>query len=677
MSRCVFIVLDGVGVGALPDADAYGDRDSDTLGNISRIAGLHLPVLCQLGLGNIAPLVGVPPVAAPLALPGRLAPLSAGKDTTVGHWEHMGLVTREPFPTYPHGFPEEILAPFRDAIGRGVLGNRPASGTAIIAELGKEHLATGNPIVYTSADSVFQIAAHIEAVPLEMLYSWCEIARSLLRGPHSVARVIARPFEGNPGHFVRTKDRRDFSLEPPGPTYLDILRENGIPVLALGKIAEIFAGRGISTKIAVATNSDNLSLVLDLLRDCPAQGRFDEGLLFTNLVEFDMAWGHRNNVDGFARGLEAVDRALPAILAALRKDDLLVLTADHGVDPTTPSTDHSREYVPLLLYPRPAGAPGKVYEGLFSDTGATVYNHLTGKRPALAGAVIGDLRPHRGWRHFTPVAHLPGTRTEYLPVRLGMEEAEEAAAWLTGEIGDPPDVALVLGSGLLPMLPPPVYDEIPYGSIPHWVTGSVAGHAHALSIVEWMGMRVALLKGRIHEYEGYDLSEIQMPVRSLALWGARKIILTSSSGALPGSFAPGDVAIAGEVLDLQYPGAGGRPSRLLATDEELLVALERAGHVHASVNGPQYETPAELAVLSTLEAHTVSMSPAGELRAARDMEMRVAVITVVANVGDTTHDAVLAGGASAAGALTATIQAILTAWGQHLSREDGTATTWA
>lgn len=665
MPRFVFIVLDGVGVGALPDAADYGDVGSDTLGNLSRIVELHLPNFGRLGLGNIEPLVGVLPVAAPLCLPGRLTPLSAGKDTTVGHWEHMGLVTPEPFPTYPDGFPENILGPFRKSIGRDVLGNRPASGTVIMAELGEEHLATGRPIVYTSADSVFQIAAHVDVVPLEQLYAWCRIARDLLRGPHAVARVIARPFSGPAGAFIRTRDRRDFSLAPMGPTYLDVLQKAGVPVLALGKISEVFVGRGVSAEIKVGSNDENLASVIDLLRGRSDRRSFDEGLLITNLVDFDMVWGHRNDVDGFARGLEAVEAALPEILRSLRDDDRLILTADHGVDPTTPSTDHSREYVPLLFYPRPAGAPSAVYDGLFGDTGATVCKYLTGKDPGLAGDVITDLRPSRGWRRYTPVQRVGTGERQLLPGRVGALEAREAAAWLLENLGAAPDVGVVFGSGLAPGPSAAISAEIPYGSVPHWLAGSVEGHPHVLSLARWMRLRVALLKGRIHEYEGYDLSEVQLVVRTLAAWGTRKLILTSAGGAVVDSLSAGDVAVIGEVLDLQYPEADGRPLRLPATQGRPAAATGHTTSIHASVSGPQYETPAELAVLRASGAHTVSMSPAAELRAAREEGIESAVIVVVANAGETTHEAVLAGTARAADALTAAIETVLTAWGQH------------
>jgi phosphopentomutase len=663
MRRFVFIVLDGAGVGALPDAADYGDRGSDTLGNLSRTIPLHLSFLRNLGLGNIVPLVGVPPVDEPLSLCGRLAPLSAGKDTTVGHWEHMGLVTSQPFPTYPDGFPEEIVSPFCERIGRGILGNRPVSGTAIIAELGQEHMLTGKPIVYTSADSVFQIAAHVEIVPLEQLYGWCRTARELLRGRHAVARVIARPFTGVAGEFVRTKDRRDFSLEPSGPLYLDLLQEAGVPALALGKISEIYAGRGIAAKIKVASNEENLALVSDLLRGRCAQAKFHEGLLMTNLVDFDMVWGHRNDVEGFARGLEAVDAILPDIVDALGPEDRLILTADHGVDPTTPGTDHSREYVPLLLYPRPVGTPGGVYEGMFADTGATVVEFLTGQEPTLHGEVITRLRPKRGWRRYTPVQTAPAGKGGLWPCRVGKDEAEEAVCWLEKDLGSAPEVAVVLGSGLVPTVSAVTLAEVPYRLVPNWPSGDVQGHAYKLSLVRWQGSRVALLWGRVHEYEGYDLSEVQLQVRSMALWGVEKLLIISASGAVSAALGVGDVAVVSEVLDFQYSEPGQAPIRLPATSGELLCAIGLSRSVHASLPGPQYETPAELAVLRDLGVSTVSMSPAGELRAAHDKGLETAVLAVVANAGDTTHDEVLIGTARAGRMLTAAIESVLKAWG--------------
>ncbi|NLM38919.1 MAG: phosphopentomutase [Firmicutes bacterium] len=345
MRRVIMIVLDSVGVGELPDAALYGDEGSNTLGNIAKVrGGLDLPNMGSLGLGNIIPIEGVPPTDKPKGAWGKMAEQSAGKDTTTGHWEIAGLILDKPFPTYPEGFPPEVIAEFEKAIGRKTIGNYPASGTVIIEELGEEHMKTGYPIVYTSADSVFQIAAHEEIVPLELLYEWCEIARQQLQGEHGVGRVIARPFVGEPGSFKRTSARRDFSLEPPANTILDVLVENGVPVYSVGKIKDIFAGRGITESTKTSSNQEVVDGVLRYM-----QSKDEPCLIFANCVDFDMLWGHRNDVEGYARGLEEFDERLPDILSALRRDDILIILADHGCDPTTTSTDHSREYVPLLV----------------------------------------------------------------------------------------------------------------------------------------------------------------------------------------------------------------------------------------------------------------------------------------------------------------------------------------
>ena len=374
--RAVLVVLDGVGVGELPDAAAYGDQGSNTLVNVARAAGgLSLPNFGRLGLGNLVTdagfeLAGVGACDSPVASYGRMAQASPGKDTTTGHWEIAGIQLEHPFPTYPAGFPPEIISAFETAIGRRILGNRPASGTEIIKELGEEHMATGSPIVYTSADSVFQIAAHEGVIAPDELYEMCRIARTILTGPHAVGRVIARPFEGGPGHFVRTIRRRDFSLSPPGPTLLDLVVDAGLDVMGCGKIDDIFATRGITLSKHVAGNDDVFDAILSFLDE----GR--PGLIFANLIDFDMKWGHRNDVEGFAWGLEHVDRRLPELLQRLTNDDLLVMCADHGNDPTTPSTDHSREYVPVLaMCPRAAGA-GRSGRPIgvrptFADLGAT------------------------------------------------------------------------------------------------------------------------------------------------------------------------------------------------------------------------------------------------------------------------------------------------------------------
>lgn len=344
MKRIVLIVLDSVGVGELPDAHLYGDVGSNTLGNVAKaVGGLKMPHGQKLGLGNIIPIKGVPPIDNPQGAWGKMAEVSKGKDTTTGHWEIAGLTLASPFPTYPAGFPPQIMAKFEKRIQRQSIGNYAASGTAILEELGEEHLKTGFPIVYTSADSVFQIAAHEEIVPLEQLYEWCQIARDLLQGEHAVGRVIARPFVGEAGSFKRTSNRHDYSLKPFKPTVLDALVQAGIPVYGVGKIFDIFAGQGVSESFATKNNQEGVDQVLELLRI-----KTEDCLIFANLVDFDMLWGHRNDAKNYAKGLEEFDVRLPEILSALGEDDLLLILADHGCDPTMASTDHSREYVPIL-----------------------------------------------------------------------------------------------------------------------------------------------------------------------------------------------------------------------------------------------------------------------------------------------------------------------------------------
>ncbi|NLY30051.1 MAG: phosphopentomutase [Firmicutes bacterium] len=343
--RIIVLILDSVGVGELPDAAEYGDEGSATLPNVAEaVGGLHLPNLEKLGLGNIVPIKGVSPTKACKAAWGKMAEKSPGKDTTTGHWEMMGVILDRPFPVYPNGFPEEVISAFEQRIGTRVLGNKPASGTEIIKELGEEHMTTGFPIVYTSADSVFQIAAHEEVISLDRLYEVCEIARDLLQGEHGVGRVIARPFIGEPGALKRTDRRRDFSLPPVGPTVLDFLSEAGYAVYGIGKIPDIFAGRGITRAFPAHNNNEVQEAVLEAMDELQ-----DEGLIFANFVDFDTLWGHRNDAEGYARGLEQLDLKLEPILKKLTPNDLLVITADHGCDPTTESTDHSREYVPLLV----------------------------------------------------------------------------------------------------------------------------------------------------------------------------------------------------------------------------------------------------------------------------------------------------------------------------------------
>lgn len=368
IKRVALFVLDSVGVGELPDAGAYGDSGSNTLGNISRaVGGLNMPNLGRLGLGNIIPIEGVPPAESPAASYGRMAEKSAGKDTTTGHWEMAGIIMEKPFPVYPGGFPNDFIKSYEEKIGRRVLGNKAASGTAIIEELGAEHMKTGFPIVYTSADSVFQIAAHEEIIPLEELYRICRVAREMLSCEHAVGRVIARPFEGKPGSFRRTVNRHDFSLKPPGVTLLNTLANNGVQVTAVGKIKDIFAGEGVTNAVLTKGNKEGMDKSLQLMESDIT------GLVFTNMVDFDMLYGHRNNPRGYGDALEELDRWLPRLFNALKEDDVLIVTADHGCDPTTPSTDHSREYVPLLVYGKQVlgGVDLGVRES-FADIAATV-----------------------------------------------------------------------------------------------------------------------------------------------------------------------------------------------------------------------------------------------------------------------------------------------------------------
>ncbi|MBI1898704.1 MAG: phosphopentomutase [Acidobacteria bacterium] len=343
-TRVVWIVLDSAGIGEMPDAADYGDAGSDTLGNIDRVRPLHLPNLCRLGLANIRRFANLKPDAGPRGAFGRCALASPGKDTTTGHWEMAGIRIEKPFPLYPAGFPPEVMQEFERRIGRRSLGNRPASGTEIIRELGTEHLRTGSPIVYTSADSVFQIAAHEEVIPLWELYKICETAREILRGKHEVGRVIARPFTGEPGSFTRTENRKDYVVPPPRGMLLDQLEAAGVAVHSVGKIFDVFLGRGIRLYDKTKDNADGMRKILEAMEETRS------GLIWANLVDFDQNYGHRNDVEGYARALEEVDGWLPSLLARLGAGDLLIVTADHGCDPTTPSTDHSREYVPLLLY---------------------------------------------------------------------------------------------------------------------------------------------------------------------------------------------------------------------------------------------------------------------------------------------------------------------------------------
>lgn len=387
VDRVFLIIMDGVGIGALPDAERYGDAGSNTLVNMARsVGGVRIPTLESLGIGNIAEMggssiQGVRAASSPSGCYGRMAEISPGKDTTTGHWEISGIILDRPFPTYPHGFPSEVISTFEKAIGRRVLGNKPASGTEIIKELGEEHIRTGQPIVYTSADSVFQIAAHEDVIPVEELYRICRIAREILTGEHNVGRVIARPFTGSPGSFRRTERRRDFSVAPPQKTMLDFIAQGGFPVVGVGKIEDIFAHRGLTESYHTGSSDESMEETLRIATDGPYQG-----LVFTNCVDFDSLYGHRNDSGGFARALMDLDRRLSGLIGAMREGDVLMVTADHGCDPTTESTDHSREYVPIMVTGK------RIKRGIslgtrssFADAGKTICDLL-----GIAGAA-GDL----------------------------------------------------------------------------------------------------------------------------------------------------------------------------------------------------------------------------------------------------------------------------------------------
>jgi phosphopentomutase len=366
--RAFLIILDGVGIGALPDADRFGDAGTHTLAHVAEFAGgLDVPTLESLGLGRIVPVSGVRPLQVPRGAFGRLAERSAGKDSTTGHWEFAGVVLEHPFPTYPHGFPPDLLERIGRRVGHEWMGNEVASGTEIIARLGEAHQRSGRLIVYTSADSVFQIAAHESTVPLEELYRVCREAREELVGEHAVGRVIARPFTGGPGTYKRTTNRRDFSLPPPRDTLLDRLVNAGEQVVTVGKVDDLFAGRGVTAAIHTRGNGEGQDVLLDL---CRRPGR---GLVFANLVDFDQEYGHRNDAAGFARALESFDEALGEIVGRLRPDELCMVTADHGNDPTTPGTDHTREYTPLLVAgPRVRAGADLGTRDSFADVGATL-----------------------------------------------------------------------------------------------------------------------------------------------------------------------------------------------------------------------------------------------------------------------------------------------------------------
>ncbi len=385
MKRAIIIVLDSVGIGQAADAANYGDIGANTLLHTLTISNTALPNLQKMGLGNIFPLPTVPPNPKPRAAFGAMAPKSSGKDTTSGHWEICGIILPKPMPTYPQGFPNHIIQAFCSATGRGYLGNKVASGVKIIEELGAKHMASGNFIIYTSADSVFQIAAHEDIIPLNELYAACQIARDILQGEHGVGRVIARPFKGDIGNFSRTENRHDYSLLPPSGNLLSNLQAQNLPVASIGKIKDIFAGQAISHSFIAHNNQESLAGIMQALQD------IDHGLIFANLVDFDMLYGHRNNIEGYAQALLEFDQFLPQILSQIKEDDLLFITADHGNDPSFPGTDHNRENVPLIAYSPKIKAGDLGLLNSFADLGATIADYLKVKPPTAGNSFLDKI----------------------------------------------------------------------------------------------------------------------------------------------------------------------------------------------------------------------------------------------------------------------------------------------
>ncbi len=387
INRVIVIVLDSVGIGELPDAYKFGDEGSNTLVNTAiAVGGLNVPNLGSFGLGKIDDIKGVSKDIEEKAFYGKMIEMSAAKDTTSGHWEIMGVITEKPFPTYPDGFPEEVVEQFTRSIGRSILGNKTASGTEIIKELGADHIKTGSPIVYTSADSVFQIAACEDIIPIESLYEICERTRDILTGKHNVGRVIARPFIVKNGIYTRTERRRDFSIPPPEKTILDKTAESGYKVVGIGKIGDIFAHRGLTKEIHTSNNSEGILKTIECIKED------FKGIIFTNLIDFDMQYGHRNDPEGYAGALESFDRSLPEIVDSLKADDLLIITADHGCDPTTPGTDHSREYVPLLVFGKRLNKQRSLgIRKSFADIGATISDALLKTRHEAGESFLSEL----------------------------------------------------------------------------------------------------------------------------------------------------------------------------------------------------------------------------------------------------------------------------------------------
>ena len=624
MKRVIWIVLDSVGAGYLPDAEKFGDVGANTLGHIAERMNLKIPHMLSMGLGNL-PGLHLPKAEGNGAY-GRALEKSAGKDTTTGHWEMAGVTVERPFPLYPDGFPKDVMDAFEAAIGTKTLGNKPASGTAILDELGEEHMKTGYPIVYTSGDSVFQIAAHEEIVPVDRLYEMCRIARAQLQGRHGVGRVIARPFVGSgKGRFSRTGRRRDFSLEPISPSILDVMKEAGYETLGVGKIEDIFAGKGLTGSNHAAGNPACIEATIEYMKK-----DFD-GLLFTNLVDTDSIYGHRRDVIGYGKALEYFDAKLPEIQSLMGENDLMIITADHGCDPSFKGTDHTREYAPLLLWQK--GMRGQHPIGTretFSDTAATVAEYF-------------DLPQRFGGKSYLKEINA-GCEQE-------MRRIQEAADAVERALGRA-EIAVVLGSGL--------GDfgnelenarEMDYAAIPGFPRTTVAGHAGKFILGEMEGKKVLLMSGRFHSYEGHPMEDVTLPIRVMGRLGVKYLLLTNAAGGVNTSFHPGMLMLLDDFINLsgknpltgpnlsafgpRFPDmseAYSKKLRALADQAAREESIALSHGVYCWMNGPAYETPAEIRMARTLGADAVGMSTVPETIVARHMGIQVLGVSCITNM---------------------------------------------
>ncbi len=624
MKRAILIVLDSVGAGYLPDAAAFGDEGANTLGHIAERMELHIPHMLAMGLGHL-PGINLPPEKGAGAY-GRALEKSAGKDTTTGHWEMAGVTVKQPFPLYPDGFPKEVMDAFEAAIGTKTLGNKPASGTAILDELGEEHVKTGYPIVYTSGDSVFQIAAHEDVIPVPRLYEMCEIARAQLQGRHGVGRVIARPFIGTgKGHFARTGRRRDFSLPPTAPTLMDVMKEAGYETLGVGKIEDIFAHQGLTGSNHAAGNPACIDAALDYMK------RDFDGLLFINLVDFDSVYGHRRDVRGYGEALEYFDARLSEFQALMGDEDLLIITADHGCDPAFKGTDHTREYVPLLIWQKkmtdqhPIGTRAS-----FADTAATIAEYFGLPERFGAASYLREINA--------------GQAEEMRRIQQAADAVEQALGRA--------DVAVVLGSGLgdfVNDLSAP--KELAYADIPGFPKATAPGHAGKWILGTLGGKRVLMMSGRFHSYEGHPMQDVTFPIRVMARLGIQNLILTNAAGGVNEGFSSGCLMALTDFINLsgknplsgpnldafgpRFPdmtGAYDPGLRALAADCAKARGIDLKQGVYCWMHGPSYETPAEIRMIRALGADAVGMSTVPETIVARHCGMRVLGISCITNM---------------------------------------------